>query len=153
MRCLGRLACCAFLLMSFVLNAGPASAQGGGTIVGTVADETQAVLPGVTVTVTSNSLMGSRTEVTGPDGRYRLPALPPGEYAIVFELAGFGTVKREGVRIDVGFTATINSTLKPATVQETVTVSGASPVVDVTASRVSTHLDAGELMKTLVGSR
>src|SRR4029079_7837083 len=121
MKVFRRLVCSAVLLMSFVLIAAPARAQGGGSIIGTVTDETNAVLRGVTVTVTGSNLMGSRTEVTVPDGRYRLPALPPGTYNALFELPGIWTITREGIRIDVGFTATINSTLKPATVQETVT--------------------------------
>ncbi len=89
-----------------------------------------------------------------PDGSYRLPNLPPGsDYSLLFELVGFGSFKREGVRLDVGFTATINATLSPASLEETVIVSGASPVVDVTASRVATHLNAEQISTVLVGSR
>ncbi len=143
------------LLAAILLFAAPASAQGvGGSIVGTVTDTTQGVLPGVTITVTGPALMGTRSGVTAADGTYRLPGLPPGsDYVVVFELAGFATFKREGIRLDVGFTATINATLNTAGLEETVTVSGASPVVDVTASRVSTHLNAEQLEAALVGSR
>ena len=102
-------------LAAILLLAASAAAQGvGGGIVGTVSDQTQGVLPGVTVTVTGPALMGTRSDVTAPDGSYRLPNLPPGsDYTVVFELAGFGTFKREGIRLDVGFTATINATLVP----------------------------------------
>ena len=143
------------LLVAILLCAASAAAQGvGGAIVGTVTDQTQGVMPGVSVTVTGPALMGSRSAVTAEDGSYRLPNLPPGsDYIVVFELSGFSTFKREGIRLDVGFTATINATLTTAALEETVTVSGASPVVDVTASRVTTHLDAEQLSTALVGSR
>lgn len=143
------------LLVAILLSPAPAAAQGvGGSIVGTVTDQTQAILPGVAVTVTGPALMGTRADVTAADGTYRLPNLPPGsDYVVVFELQGFSSFKREGIRLDVGFTATINATLSPAGLQENVTVSGASPVVDVTASRVATHLNAEQLKTALVGSR
>src|SRR5438093_3434497 len=132
----------------------PAAAQAGGSIIGTVTDQTQAVLPGVTVTASGPALMGTRTDVSDGEGKYRIPALPPGsDYTVMFELQGFATVRREGIRLDVGFTATINSTMNPAAVTETVTVSGASPVVDATASQVVTHLNSEQITRTLVGSR
>lgn len=143
------------LLVAILLCAVSAAAQGvGGAIVGTVTDQTQGVMPGVSVTVTGPALMGSRSAVTAEDGSYRLPNLPPGsDYVVVFELSGFSTFKREGIRLAVGFTATINASLTTAALEETVTVSGASPVVDVTASRVATHLDAEQISTALVGSR
>ena len=139
------------LLVAILLCAASAAAQGvGGAIVGTVTDQTEGVMPGVSVTVTGPALMGSRSAVTAADGSYRLPNLPPGsDYIVVFELSGFSTFKREGIRLDVGFTATINATLTTAALEETVTVSGASPVVDVTASRVTTHLDAEQISTAL----
>lgn len=142
-------------LMALLGLALSAHAQGvGGSIIGTVTDGTQGVLPGVTVTVTGPALMGTRSDVTAADGRYRLTNLAPGsDYVVTFELVGFGSFKREGIRLDVGFTATINATLSPASLEETVVVSGASPVVDVTASRVSTHLNADQIATVLVGSR
>ncbi len=119
----------------------PAFAQGGGasstgTIQGRVADAQGAVLPGVTVTATSPSALGAQTAVTSETGNYRFPAIPPGEYELTFELAGFNSLKRAGIQIALGFTATINVELALATLQETVTVSGASPVIDTTATRV-----------------
>lgn len=154
MKALARLTLTAVALGSLLLASGPAAAQVGGSIIGTVADQTQAVLPGVTVTVTGPALMGSRTAVTDAEGKYRVPALPPGsDYTVTFELQGFGTVKRGGIRLDVGFTATINGTMNAAGIEESVTVSGASPVVDATASQVVTHLNAEQITRTLVGSR
>ncbi|MFN8062826.1 MAG: TonB-dependent receptor [Vicinamibacterales bacterium] len=123
-----------------------------GAINGTVTDSTKAVLPGVTVTVTSASLMGTTTVVTDQNGFFRAPALPPGDYVATFELAGFTTVKREGIRVSVGFTATVNTELTPSTVQETVTVSGAAPVGDLQATSVATRFDA-EQLASLPGSR
>ena len=70
-----------------------------GAIIGTVSDNTKAVIPGVTVTVAGSASMGVRTAVTGPDGEYRIPNLNPGIYTVTFELEGFGTVKREGVNV------------------------------------------------------
>ena len=118
----------------------PAFAQGGGasstgTIQGRVADSQGAVLPGVTVTATSPSALGAQTTVSSEAGNYRFPALPPGVYSLSYELAGFNTLKREGIQISLGFTATINVELSLATLQETVTVSGQSPVIDTTATR------------------
>jgi len=106
------------------------AAQGGGasstgTIQGRVADSSGAVLPGVSVTATSPSMIGAQTQVTNENGQYRFPAVPPGVYELSFELAGFSTVKRSGIQISLGFTATVNADLALATVQETVTVSGA----------------------------
>src|SRR5918996_3961496 len=119
----------------------PAFAQGGGasstgTIQGRVSDAQGAVLPGVTVVATSPSLLGQQTTVTSETGNYRFPAVPPGTYTITYELPGFNTVKREGIQIARGFTATINVDMQLATLQETVTVTGESPVIDTTATRV-----------------
>src|SRR4249920_2121711 len=127
-----------------------AFAQGGGasstgTIQGRVANSQGAVLPGVTVTATSPSALGAQTTVTSETGNYRFPALPPGTYSMTFELAGFNTLKREGIAIALGFTANVNVELALATLQETVTVSGASPVIDTSASRVQQNFKMEQL--------
>src|SRR5205814_828396 len=88
---------------------------------------------------------GVRNAVTEQEGSYRFPAVPPGEYKITYELAGFGTVVREGIRVGLGFTATVNVELGVASLTETVTVSGASPVVDITSTKTATNFDAKEL--------
>ena len=97
-----------------------AFAQGGGasstgTIQGRVADAQGAVLPGVTVTATSPALIQPQTTVTSETGNYRFPAVPPGTYAVSFELAGFTTLKRDGIAITLGFTAQVNAELALAT--------------------------------------
>jgi len=129
----------------------PAFAQGGGasstgTIQGRVTDAQGAVLPGVTVTATSPSALGAQTAVTSETGNYRFPALPPGVYTVVYELAGFNTVRREGIQLALGFTATLNIELALATLQETVTVTGESPVIDTTATRVQQNFKTEQLM-------
>jgi hypothetical protein len=108
----------------------PVFAQGGGasstgTIQGRISDAQGAVLPGVTVTATSPSMPGVQTAVSSETGNYRFPAVPPGTYVLSYELSGFNPMKREGVEIRLGFTATENVELALATLQETVTVSGA----------------------------
>ncbi len=110
-----------------------------GSINGKVTDTSGGTLPGVTITASSPSMQGTRTDVTNEAGEYRFPAVPPGTYKLVYELVGFGTVNREGVNVGLGFTATVNIELAVASLQETVTVSGESPVVDVTATTTSTN--------------
>ena len=120
--------------------AAPAYAQGGGasstgTIQGRVTDAQGAVLPGVTITATSPSALGAQTTVTSETGNYRFPAIPPGVYTVTYELTGFNNVRREGIQIALGFTANVNVELALATLQETVTVTGQSPIIDTSATR------------------
>ena len=133
------------------VTATSAFAQGGGasstgTIQGRVTDAQGAVLPGVTVTATSPAALGAQTAVTSETGNYRVPALPPGVYAISYELAGFNTVRREGIQLSLGFTANVNVELALATLQETVTVTGESPVIDTSATRVQQNFKTEQLM-------
>ena len=133
-----------------VVFAASAFAQGGGasstgTIQGRVADAQGAVLPGVTVTATSPALIQPQTTVTSETGNYRFPAVPPGTYELSFELAGFNSLKRSGISITLGFTAQVNVELALATLQETVTVSGASPVIDTSTTRVQQNFKMEQL--------
>lgn len=108
-----------------------ASAQVLGSIAGNVKDTSGAVLPGVTVEASSPALIEKvRSAVTDGSGQYRIVNLPPGTYVVTFSLPGFNTVKREGVEISASFTATIDEVMKVGSVQETVTVTGETPVVD-----------------------
>jgi hypothetical protein len=134
------------LAAMLALVSGPAFAQGGGasstgSISGQVNDAQGGVLPGVTVTATSPAQIGALTAVTNEAGIYRFPSVPPGEYRLAFELAGFQNVVREGIRITLGFNAEVNVQLAVASVQETITVTGDSPVVDTTATRIQTNYD------------
>src|SRR5262245_17306911 len=127
-----------------------AFAQGGGasstgTITGKVTDSSGGVLPGVTVNATSPSMMGVQSVVTNTEGIYRFPGVPPGTYTVSYELPGFNTLKREGIDIRLGFTATINVELTVASLQETVTVTGESPVLDTTTTRTQANFKMEQL--------
>ncbi len=128
---------CLLLLVAF---AAPLQAQeGSSTITGRVADTTGAVIPGVNISLTSTALMGARDMITDERGVYRFNLLPPGMYALKFELPGFKTLIREEIRLTAGFTATINIDMEVATQAETVTVTGQSPVVDLQSAAVSVN--------------
>lgn len=116
-----------------------------GSINGKVTDTSGGTLPGVTITASSPSMQGTRTDVTNEAGEYRFPAVPPGTYKLVYELAGFGTVNREGVNVGLGFTATVNIELAVASLQETVTVSGESPVVDISSTTTAANFGEARL--------
>jgi hypothetical protein len=139
------------------LSTGVALAQGGGasttgSINGKVADSSGGVLPGVTVTAASPSLMGVQTSVTDTGGNYRFPALPPGTYTVTFELPGFNTLKRANIQIAMGFTAAVNVELAVASLQETVTVTGDSPVIDTSSTRVQQNFKL-EALQEMPNSR
>jgi hypothetical protein len=104
--------------------------QQTGEIYGRAADTSGAVLPGATVTVAGPALIQPRVAVTSETGTYRIPELPIGTYTVTFELAGFRTTAVQDIRVTIGFRAQVNASLELSTVQETVTVSGASPLVD-----------------------
>ncbi len=139
------------LALAFAATASWAFAQGGGasqtgTIQGRATDPSGAVLPGVTVTVSSPSLIGgAQSQVTNEQGNYRFPAVAPGTYAVQFELVGFNTLRREGIVITLGFTANVNTELAVATLQETVTVTGESPLIDTSTTRVQQNFKLEEL--------
>src|SRR5262245_27365596 len=101
-----------------------------GVITGRVEDTSGARIPGVAVTLSSRALQGDRSVISDENGGYRFPGLPPGTFSVKYELAGFGTLVREGILVEVGRTVTLVVQLQVATVAETVTVSGESPVVD-----------------------
>ncbi len=113
------------------LAAGSAFAQlTTGEVFGKATDASNAPVPGVTVTLEGASLQQPLVAVTTSTGAYRFPQIPIGSYTVTFSLSGFTTVKRDKVVIQTGFAAEINAKLDVSTVQETVTVSGAAPVVD-----------------------
>jgi hypothetical protein len=127
------------------------SAQEQAGIIGQVTDESKAVLPGVTVIAASPALqLRQVTAVTNERGEYRLSPLPIGTYSLSYELPGFQSVRREDVRLTVGFTARIDVVLKLGELTESITVSGAAPTVDPTATASVTQLtrEALELIPT-----
>ena len=102
-----------------------------GTIAGVVRDTSGAVMPGVSVEAASPALIEKvRTTVTDSQGQYKIVDLRPGTYTVTFTLSGFSTFKREGITLTSGFTATVNGDMKVGSLEETVTVSGAAPIVD-----------------------
>ena len=110
----------------------PAAAFAQASITGVVRDASGAVIPGVTVEATSEALIEKvRSVVTDSSGQYRIITLPPGSYAVTFALAGFSTLRREGIELTGTFTATVNADLRVGALEETVTVSGETPLVDI----------------------
>ena len=135
---------CVFLL----LGALPAFAQvSTGEIFGKVTDGTGAVLPGVTVTLSGASLITPEVAVSAESGAYRFSRVPIGTYSLTFDIAGFKKFVRADIIIQAGFNAEINAKLEISTVQETVTVTGSSPVVDTQSTTVSTSFTREQLEK------
>jgi hypothetical protein len=133
--------------------AAPADAQDfRGRINGTITDNTGAVLPGVTVTATSPALIQPQVQISGADGSFRFLALPPGVYAVDFELTGFQSVKRDGIRVVINQTLTVDQQMNVATLQETVTVTGASPIVDTSTTAMGTNFTR-ELLTEIPNAR
>ena len=124
-----------------------------GSILIRTMDDQGAVVPGVTVGISSPTLVaGQMTGVTDGSGAYRFPSLPPGVYLVKVDLQGFQTVVREGIRVQVGDTTPVEVAMKVATVAETVTVRGDSPTIDTTSANVNVHLDQ-KLLETTPGGR
>jgi len=130
----------AVLLAAVVLFPALAHAQ---SITGVVRDGSGGVLPGVTVEAASPSLIEKvRTVVTDGTGQFRLENLTPGAYTVTYTLPGFTTVKRDAVQVTTGVTVTLNADMRVGGVQETITVTGETPVVDVqNSTRVQRVLD------------
>ena len=135
-----RRVCAALLLTVTVLLGPPAAAQQTtGEITGQVTDSTGGVLPGVTVILRSDGIAGTQTAVTGGEGRYRFPLLPPDTYQLEYMLEGFTTLRRSDVTIAVGQVADLNVQLQLGAASEVVTVTGEVPVVNAARTSVSTN--------------
>ena len=131
----------------------PAAASAQSTITGVVADSSGAVLPGVTVEAASPALIEKiRTAVTDAEGRYVIVNLRPGTYSVTFTLPGFSPFVRDAMTLPSDFTATVNAELRVGSIQETVTVSGEAPVVDVQSTQRTTVLER-ELVDALPTGR
>src|SRR5262245_56789353 len=124
-------------------------AQQSSGIAGVVRDATGAVLPGVTVEASSPALIEKvRVVVTDAQGNYKILELRPGTYSVTFTLPGFATFRRDGIELTTGFTATANADMRVGALEETVTVTGASPIVDVQNVRTQKVLSE-EVLNTL----
>ena len=122
-----------FTLLPAVASAQQASASG---IAGVVRDTSGAVLPGVTVEASSPALIEkTRTVITDTEGRYNIIDLRPGVYLVTFSLSGFNVLRRDGIELTSGFTATVNADMQVGALTETITVTGESPLVDTRNAR------------------
>jgi len=140
-----------FFILVGIVSPGRVFAQS--TIAGLVRDTTGAVLPGVTVEAASPALIERiRSAVTDEAGQYKIIDLRPGTYSVTFTLTGFNAIKREGVELPPNFTASVNVEMRVGTMEETITVSGAAPAVDVQSAVRSQVLNA-ELLNALPTAR
>jgi hypothetical protein len=131
----------------------PASVFAQSSITGIVKDASGAVLPGVTVEAASPALIEKvRNAVSDGAGQYRILDLRPGTYTVTFTLPGFATVRREDLVLPADFISTVNVDMKVGALEETVTVSGESPIVDVQTTRQQRTLD-NELIRSLPSAR
>ena len=131
----------------------PAIAHAQASIAGIVRDTSGAVIPGVTVEAASPALIEKvRTAVTDGSGQYRIIELRPGTYSVTFTLPGFNTVKRDGIELQGTFVATVNADMRVGALEETITVTGAAPVVDTQSARQQQVLDS-TLVRDLPTSR
>src|SRR5919106_923828 len=144
----------AFMTVALMLLASIPSAaqQQTGEIFGRVLDSSGAVLPGVTVTVAGPALLQPRVTVSSETGSYRVPELPIGTYSVTFELPGFRTTVMQDIRITIGFRAQVNAELGVSNVQETVTVTGESPLIDTRETGAKTTFDF-ETLQNLPSAR
>ena len=148
MRSIRRAGLTGLLTLALGICAMPAAAQvSTGEIFGKVADNTGAVLPGVTVTLTSPALIQPQSAVSQASGGFRFPNVPIGTYSVAFELPGFKKLVHENVVIQAGFNAEINPKLELSSVQETVTVSGESPVVDTRSTQLGSSFNQKALQE------
>ena len=132
----------------------PATVRAQSGITGQVRDASGGILPGVTVEAASPALIeGTRVTVTNEEGRYRFVDLRPGTYSVTFSLTGFQSLRRDGVELQAEFTATVNADLAVGTVEETITVTGDPPVVDVVNVRQQTQITEETLQAIPVNRR
>ncbi len=139
--------------LGLAILASPVSAQERASIVGQVTDSTGAILPGVTVVAASPALIErTREAITDGSGRYAIIDLRPGTYLVTFELSGFRKVQREGIELEGSFTAQVNASLPIGSLEETITVAGSSPIVDVQSTQNQTVMNR-EVLNVLSATR
>lgn len=132
----------------------PSSAQTvGGTLLGTVVDNSGAVVPGASVMATNTATAVARTTISDGQGRYSIADLPPGQYDVSASLSGFQTVLRRRIRLVVGNPSVVDFTLGVSGVAETVTVSGAAPVVDTVSTALGTVVEQKQMAELPLADR
>ena len=142
------------LLSALVLSAHPAASQTTtATLQGSVRDASQAMLPGATVTLRDINTGFVRSTTSDRTGRYVLSFVPAGAYELTVELSGFKTLKREGLRFEVGQDSTIDATLEVSTLEETVTVRGETPLVSTTKASVDQIISREQIDRLPLGGR
>ena len=135
------------VVLGTVVATARAHAQGavGASITGIVRDASGAVLPGVTVEASSPALIErTRTAVTDGTGRYQVVGLLPGADSVTFSLTGFSTVKRDGLQLSGSLTATVDADLRLGSLEETINVTGESPIVDVQSVKQQRVVDGDD---------
>ena len=140
------------LALALLSLAAPTMAYAQASITGTVRDTSGSVLPGVTVEASSPALLEKRTVVSDGTGQYRIVDLRPGAYSVTYTLSGFSVVKREGIELTGSFVATVNVELKVGGLEETITVSGQAPLVDVQNTVTQTVMTT-QVMDSIPSSR
>ena len=131
----------------------PMAALAQSAIAGVVKDSSGAVLPGVTVEAASDALIEKvRTAVSDGSGQYRIVDLRAGTYTVTFTLAGFNTFKREALELPTDFVATVNADMRVGSLQETITVTGESPIVDVQSAKRQRTIDS-QLIQAIPSAR
>jgi hypothetical protein len=138
--------------LALIVSVTSAWAQTTGEIFGKVTDESGAVLPGVQVTITSPVLLQPLSATTSETGSFQFPRLPVATYMVKFELPGFKTIVKEGIQVTVGFNANVSTQMGVSTVQETVTVTGESPIVD-TKSAGTKQTFTTEMLQSIPSAR
>lgn len=136
----------ALLVVTLIATAAPGWSQVSTALIqGEVVDETKGMLPGATVTARNEETGLTRTVTTDDRGRYRITALQPGPYELTAELAGFATIRKRGITLTIGQEATLHFQMQIVSLQETVTVTGASPLIDTTNATLGSTLTAKKL--------
>ena len=131
----------------------PSAALAQSSIAGVVKDSSGAVLPGVTVEAASDALIERvRSVVSDDSGQYRIVDLRPGRYTVTFTLSGFNTFRREDLELPSDFVATVNADMRVGSLQETITVTGESPMVDVQSAKRQRTLDS-DLIQAIPSAR
>ncbi len=148
-RCAGLVGVVAMAVLIVTSSLAAAQAVGSASIEGRVSDETGATLPGATIVVSSPAMqLGKVEQVSGADGGYRFLDLPVGVYSVAYTLPGFQSIVREDVRLTAGFVARMDAVMKVGSIEETLTVSGQGPVVDLTTTATMTSFTKETLEST-----